>query len=56
MLVYFWCMNDWGFKFSTILYINRELGYYPLDSDVYDPNLPNFGNSNFGKSGSGGNL
>lgn len=26
-----------------------EEGYYPLESDIYDPNQPNFGNSNFGK-------
>jgi sodium/potassium-transporting ATPase subunit alpha len=56
MLVYFWCMNDWGFKLSTLLYINGEQGFYPEASDVYDPNLPNYGNSNFGKAASGSTL
>ena len=50
MLTYFWCFNDFGFKFSTLLYLNGEKGYYPQETDVYDPNLPNFGNSNFGNT------
>jgi hypothetical protein len=32
------------------MFIALEEGYYPLDTDVYNPNLPNFGNSNYGKS------
>lgn len=48
MLVYFWVMNDFGFKFYTLILLNGEDGYYPKPTDIYDPNLPNYGNSNFG--------
>ena len=47
-VTYFWVMNDYGFKFSTLLGLNLENGYEPNPTDVYDPNMPNFGNSNYG--------
>lgn len=51
MVTYFWIMNDYGFKFFTIIGINLENGYEPNPTDVYDPDLPNFGNTNYGVSG-----
>lgn len=47
-VVYFWVMNDYGFKFKSLLGMNLENGYEPSPSDVYNPDMPNFGNSNFG--------
>ena len=49
-VTYFWVMNDYGFKFSTLLGLNLENGYEPNPTDVYDPDLPNFGNTNYGNS------
>jgi len=43
-------LNDYGFRPSALPFIALEYGYYPEESDVYDANQPNFGNSNFGKS------
>jgi len=48
MVVYFVVMNDYGFKPHSLIFLNRQWGYYPLDTDVYDPFEPNFGNSNWG--------
>jgi len=48
MLVYFVVMNDYGFKPHTLIFLNQEYGYYPQDTDVYSPNEPNYGNSNWG--------
>jgi sodium/potassium-transporting ATPase subunit alpha len=47
-LAYFMVMNDYGFRPGTLLGLGTEKGYYPNDNDVYDPNLPNMGNTNFG--------
>ncbi len=46
-----WCqiLNDYGIRPTSALFLALEPGYYQEDSDVYDPNYPNFGNSNFGK-------
>jgi len=52
MFVYYYVMNDYGFKFSTIHYMNQEKGYYPNENDVYNPYEPNYGNTNYGKSDS----
>ena len=49
MLVYFWVLSDYGFKFKNTFFMNQLKGYFPLDTDIYNPNVPNFGNSNFGK-------
>jgi Cation transporting ATPase, C-terminus len=43
-------LNDYGIRPTTVLFLALEEGYYPDENDVYDPNQPNFGNSNFGKS------
>jgi sodium/potassium-transporting ATPase subunit alpha len=50
MYTYFLLMNDYGFKVVTLLFLNEQEGYYPREDDVYDPNLPNFGNSNYGNN------
>ena len=41
-------MNDYGFRPGTLLRLNNELGYFPKPEDVYNPNLPHGGNSNWG--------
>jgi hypothetical protein len=41
-------MNDYGFKFFNIIGMNLLNGYEPKNTDVYNPNLPNLGNSNYG--------
>ena len=54
MLTYFYVMNDYGIKVLTTLFLNQRSGYYPLATDVYNPDMPNFGNSNFGNPQSSG--
>jgi sodium/potassium-transporting ATPase subunit alpha len=46
---YCFVMNDYGIKPVSMLFIALEDGYYPKDSDVYDPDLPNYGNTNYGQ-------
>lgn len=41
-------LNDYGLPPNSTLFIALEEGYWPLATDVYDPDLPNFGNSRFG--------
>lgn len=41
-------MNDYGMKFFTLIGMNLEGGYEPKPTDIYNPNLPNNGNSNYG--------
>jgi hypothetical protein len=50
MIAYFIVMNDYGFKPGTLFFLNLTEGYYPKDDDVYNPNEPNFGNSNYGNA------
>jgi sodium/potassium-transporting ATPase subunit alpha len=45
---YFTAMNDYGYKIDTLLYLNNRKGYFPNSDDIYDPNIPNYGNSNYG--------
>jgi sodium/potassium-transporting ATPase subunit alpha len=45
---YFTVMNDYGFRPSTLFFLDPEIGYFPKASDVYNPNLPHNGNTNFG--------
>ncbi len=45
-------MTDYGVKATTTLWIALEKGYFPSKYDVYNPNLPNFGNSRYGRSSS----
>jgi hypothetical protein len=47
---YLYVMNDYGFKPITIMFMSLEVGFWPSPNDIYDPDLPNFGNSNWGKS------
>jgi hypothetical protein len=42
-------MNDYGIKPITLLFLAIEDGYYPKDTDLYNPHLPNIGNSNYGR-------
>ena len=41
-------MNDYGIKPTSVMFLAMEKGYWPHEGDVYDPNLPNFGNSQYG--------
>lgn len=45
---YFYVMNDYGVKIETLLYLNNRKGYFPNPDDVYEPTVPNYGNSNYG--------
>lgn len=45
---YFMCMNDYGFRPGSLIGLGTEYGYYPKPTDVYNPNEPNNGNTNFG--------
>src|SRR5438105_5239956 len=48
MVVYFIVMNDYGFKPSTLLFLNLAPGFVPKPTDLYDPNdSPSYGNNNF---------
>ena len=49
MFTYFVVLNDYGLPFLSACFINQQIGYYPLGSDVYNPYEPNFGNTNYGK-------
>lgn len=48
MLTYLWVMNDYGIKPMSVLFLNRAKGYFPLATDVYNPDDINQGNSHFG--------
>jgi sodium/potassium-transporting ATPase subunit alpha len=52
MAFYTWVhvLNDYGIKPTSLLFLALEEGYYQENSDVYHPDQPNFGNTNFGKS------
>jgi sodium/potassium-transporting ATPase subunit alpha len=50
---YFYIMNDYGFKPQTLFGLASEKGYFPEDSDVYDPSIPSRGNSNWDTSKEG---
>jgi hypothetical protein len=38
-------MNDYGIKPVTMMFLAIEGGYWPAPDDVYNPDLPNFGNT-----------
>lgn len=44
--MYFFVMNDYGFRPSTLFNLDPELGYFPNPTDVYDPTKSNNGNTN----------
>lgn len=41
IFTYFYVLNDYGFPFITLCFLNGQIGYYPEDSDVYSPFEPN---------------
>jgi len=43
-------LNDYGIRPTSLPFLGLEKGFYPDSDDIYDPDQPNFGNSNFGKS------
>jgi hypothetical protein len=49
MYTFFFVLNDFGFKIGTLLMLNLAKGYEPSPTDMYNPDLPNFGNTNYGK-------
>ena len=49
MMAYYVVLNDYGMPFSTLALLNTQIGFYPLETDIYSPYEPNFGNSNFGQ-------
>jgi hypothetical protein len=48
IIVYFIVLNDYGIKPLTLIFLNLKNGYFPKDTDVYDPAAPNSGNTNWG--------
>lgn len=46
--IYFYVLNDYGFRNTTLFYLVTEKGYYPNPTDVYDPTKPFNGNTNAG--------
>jgi sodium/potassium-transporting ATPase subunit alpha len=49
-------LSDYGIKPTTTLFLALEEGYFPKDSDIYDADQPNYGNTNFGDSGKFGTI
>lgn len=45
-LTYFWVLNDYGFTPAQVIFLNQKTGFIPLSTDIYNPDQPNFGNSN----------
>jgi sodium/potassium-transporting ATPase subunit alpha len=48
LFCYFFIMNDYGVRPGTLFGLDSEEGYYPKSTDIYNPNMPNNGNTNFG--------
>ena len=48
MLGYFMVLNDYGIRPSTLLGLVITDGYIPNNTDVYNPNAINYGNTNAG--------
>lgn len=46
---YLYVVNDYGIKPISLMFLALEEGYWPRATDVYDPELPNFGNSFYGR-------
>jgi hypothetical protein len=42
-------MNDYGFRPGGLNKLDPEEGYFPNSTDVYNPNMPHNGNTNWGK-------
>lgn len=43
---YFVVLNDFGFNFNGVFYMNGLMAVIPNDSDFFDPLAANLGNSN----------
>jgi len=56
VFIYFQVMNDYGFRPSTLFYLDPEEGYFPKSTDVYNPNLPYNGNTNYGDENAKGKI
>lgn len=46
--IYHYVMNDYGLRPGTLFWLSNEYGYYPKSTDVYNPNMPHGGNTNWG--------
>jgi len=44
---YFLIMNDFGIAPHTIWFLHLKQGFFPKGTDVYDPLVEGFGNSNY---------
>lgn len=47
---YFYVMNDYGIRPATLFGLDPEIGYFPKATDVYNPNKPHNGNTNYGNA------
>lgn len=48
LFCYFFCLNDYGVRPATLFWLDPEEGYLPAETDVYNPNEQNYGNTHFG--------
>jgi hypothetical protein len=56
MVTFFWVLNDYGIPMGSLMFMNPLNGYLPAAEDVYDPDQPNFGNSQFANGNNYGSL
>lgn len=49
-------MNDYGIKPISMMFLAIEVGHWPAPEDRYNPDLPNFGNSQYGRPGARGTI
>ena len=49
-------MNDYGIPPLSVMYLAMEKGFWPHEDDVYNPNLPNFGNRHYGNHEAAGTV
>jgi len=42
-------LNDYGIRPVSVMFLALDIGYSPKDDDVYNPHLPNHGNTNYGR-------
>ncbi len=54
--MYFYILNDYGFKSGTLFFLANEVGYHPEQTDIYNPGQFNYGNSNFSNPDEEGTL
>ena len=46
--IYYQVMNDYGLRPYTLFNLDPRMGYVPKPTDVYNPNMPHNGNTNYG--------